>query len=240
MIKQVLKNPYIIVSIVFVALVAAVLYMLNKNDSSTELYVNSLLGVFTFFLTSLLVINAIKQNEISNRNIKLQLFDKRYKVFETIVGSHKMITEKDYSNLIISNLGGDPDFLNKKVLELTAKMHDAAILSQTLFDDELYQKISKAYQKYQELCDLHFKIVKQHIDLSENTEFKELFKMSLLAINDTERMKYIDDLNEKFPPFQSKNDHFISETAHYTEWIKESNILSDFDKYLKISELDNI
>ena len=240
MIKQILKNPYIIASIIFFILSIAILDILRSDDYSNELVISSLLGVFTLLLTSFLVINAIKQNEISKRNIKLQLFDKRYKIFKAIVNSNKIITERDHSNYIISNIGDNTNFINKKIIDSANDMYDVAILSQAVFDDNLASKITKAAQKYKKVCDLHFDIIKQHISLSEDIEFGNIFKASLLATTDAEKIKYNDIINKKFPNFQSKNQLFDTETTHYTEWIKESNILNDFDKYLKINELNNV
>lgn len=234
------KYMYIGAGVVTLALAAAILHMLYNDSAEVEIYVTSLLGVCTFFFTIVLAINAYQQNLISKQNIKLQLFDKRYKVFETIVSSSRVVSERNYSNQILSIGLDDPNFINKKVMESVEKMYDAAILSQTLFDKELSAKIFKANNKYKALTDIHFKIIKQHIALTANAEFSELYKALLVATDDAETARIEGELNQKFPTFEPANNHFNSEVAHFNEWVNESGLYKDFDKYLMISELDKV
>lgn len=231
---------YIGAGIVTLVLAGAILHMLYNDSAGVEVYVTSLLGVCTFFFTAVLTINAYQQNLISNRNIKLQLFDKRYKVFEAIVSSSKVVSERNYSNQILSIGLDDPNFINKKVMESVEKMHDAAILSQTLFDKELSAKIFKAYNKYKALSEIHFKIFKQHIAITTNKDFIALYQALLVSTAAAETARLEGELNSKFPTFEPINNHLNSEVAHFNEWIEESGLHKDFDKYLMISELDKM
>ncbi len=237
--KQI-KFMYIGAGLVTLVLAGAILDMLYNDSAGVEIYVTSLLGVCTFFFTAVLAINAYQQNLISKQNIKLQLFDKRYKVFEAIVSSSRVVSERNYSNQILSIGLDDPNFINKKVIESVEKMHDAAILSQTLFDKELSVKIFKAYNKYKALADIHFKIIKQHIAITANKDFLALYQALLISTDADETARLEAELNLKIPTFEPINNHFNSEVAHFNEWIEESGLHKDFDKYLMISELDKM
>ena len=235
------KNPYVIASITFIILVVAVLSMVvNSSNPTTELYVSSLLGVITIYLSSLLLINAYQQNQISKRNMKLQLFDKRYKVFEVIASSTRVISERNYSNQILTIGINDPNFINKKIVDGVEKMHDAAILAQTLFDKSLSDKIFEASRKYNDLSNIHFTILKQSIELSTNPEFIAIFKTQLFSTDENEMVQLDLQFKEKFPQFVRHRDYFNTEINHYHEWIKESGIEKDFDEYLMIDKLDQI
>ena len=231
---------YIGAGVVTIAIASSILFMLYNSSEEVDIWVTSLLGVCTFFFTIVLAINAYQQNLISKQNIKLQLFDKRYKVFETIVSSGRVVSEKNYSNQILSIGVDDPNFINKKVMESVERMHDAAILSQTLFDRSLAAKIFKAYDKYKAISDMHFSIIKQQVELMANPDFGNIFKAQLLTTDDNKMTQLNSLLQEKFPSFTLLSDKFNSEVAHYNEWIDESGLYKDFDKYLIIDELDQI
>ena len=238
---KILIKPYFIGSIVIIAFLSYVVLDIAKGAAYTpKLHIDITFSILTIILSVAIAVSAILQTIISNRNIKLQMFDKRYKVFKVIVSSSILLSEKNYSNQILSIGLDDPNFINKKVMASVEEMQYAAILSQTLFDKELSSKVFKANNKYKALTDIHYTILKQHIALINNKEFGELFKSQLLTIDENEIASINKEINKVFPSFQPAIERFNSEVDLYNEWLSESKLLEDFDKYLKISELDNI
>lgn len=238
---KLLTKPYFIGAILIIGFLSyVILDIANDADYTPKLHIDIMFGIVTIMLSVAIAISAILQTIISQRNIKLQLFDKRYKVFETIVSSSCVVSERNYSNQILSIGLDDPNFINKKVMESVEKMHDAAILSQTLFDKELSAKIFKAYTKYKALAEMHFGILKQHIYLIDNPDFKILYQTLLITTDDNEIARIERKLNNKFPTFQPMNNQFNLEVAHFNEWVEESGLYKAFDKYLIINELDQV
>ena len=88
--------------------------------------------------------------------------------------------------------------------------------------------------------DMHFSIIKQQVELMTNPDFGNIFKAQLLTTDDNKMTQLNTQLQEKFPSFILLSDKFNSEVAHYNEWIDESGLYKDFDKYLMIDELDQI
>ncbi|MFI3297564.1 MAG: hypothetical protein R3Y59_08055 [bacterium] len=237
--KQI-KYMYIGAGFVTLVLTVAILDMLYNESAEVGIYVTSLLGVCTFFFTAVLAINAYQQNLISKQNIKLKLFDKRYKVFEVIVSSCLIFNEKNYSNQVLIIGIDDPNFINKKIIASVEQMRDAAILSESLFDKKLFNKIYDTYVKYKALSDMHFEIFKQLVKVVDNREFLELYQEFLLETDEVVIAEIESKLNIKYPTFQKLNNQFNVKLEEFNQWIKEEKLYKCFDTYLLINELDTM
>ena len=178
------------------------------------------------------------QEKVQRDAIKMQLFDKRYKIFKSIANSYAVATEKDYSNFILSGNCNNPLSINKKIYDTREQMCDAVMLSEALFDNELTSKIRDASRRYKVIYDMHFTLFKQNSPLSNDEKFTILVKDQLFATRSKDIQQNNKELKEKYPDYYHGNKMFETEAAHYSDWLTSSGILTDFDKYLKIHDLD--
>ena len=80
---------------------------------------------------------AIIQNTIQKDNIKIQLFDKRYKVYQSVLNSITLIKRDNWDRYILFR-GND---INQQFLLVEEELYKSAILSLFLFDDDIYLKL---------------------------------------------------------------------------------------------------
>ena len=226
------------------AIILGVILYMEKTSSSDEF--NTSLAIFTSISTVFLAfIMAVITYEIGSHQekvqrdaIKMQLFDRRYKIFETIENSHTVITTNDYSNFVLSGYCNDPFSINKKIYDIKEQLRDAAMLSQALFDEKLTRKIKEASDRYEKLYNFYFTLFKTYNSLVYDEKYLEKVENSLLTVTEKENQQCDKELKKEFPNFYNSNELFKLQTAQYSDWLAESGILIDFDKYLKINDLD--
>lgn len=231
--------------------------MKTINTPLTIIAVYSLIALLLFYITRsinvfsaiigtgisvLLLITAIQQNGIQKDNIKLQMFDKRYAVFEAITNSIAIVKQKDYSDLILS---GETEYyaINKLIKNADSNLEKQRLLSQALFEDEIYVKIRNISNEFSNITKLHFKLYKQNLKLKQSNpllfnEFSVLFNNTIYATTNEEVAQCNNILQEKFPDIHRTITEFNSAAASYSDFIKETGVMTDFDKYLIIHNLD--
>lgn len=203
---------------------------------------NILIGFIGLFLAVMMYITAKQQNQIQKDNIKLQMFDKRYKVFETVIHSADIVNKKDYSDFVLSgNL--DPFAINKLVSDINVDLKNQTLLSKSLFDKDIFEIIREISLRFNEVANLHFKLYKQNIRINETDpnrfyQFGQLYAKSLLATAPTDIDSLDAELKKEFPDIYLTIIEFNNAVSNYEKYIKDSRFLANIGKYIIIKDLD--
>lgn len=200
------------------------------------------LGIIGMGISVLLLITALQQNQIQKDNIKLQMFDKRFAVYEAIVDSRAVAERKDYSDYILSG-NTDPFTINKLISDVNANLQKQTLLSQALFDNSVYQKVKAICSRFDQITKLHFISLKQNLRLQESDPmqleaFGALFAKTAMATSSEELKQCDTELMEHFPDIYKTIVDFNEAVAAYSSFIETNGIMGDFDAYLMLDKLD--
>lgn len=141
---------------------------------------------------------AIIQNTIQKDNIKIQLFDKRYKVYQSVLNSITLIKRDNWDRYILFR-GND---INQQFLLVEEELYKSANLSLFLFDDDIYLKlkdINNSFDKvataYKNMCIANVQSIQSD---GRTSEYILLFQQ-FLASRQNGSVKYENELKDKFP-----------------------------------------
>ena len=173
---------------------------------------------------------------------KIQLFDKRYSVYEAIEGAVALIERKDFSSLILSE-GIDPNLISKRLIDAQENLHKASCLSQALFSKDVSDKIFQIEARYKVLVDEHFKIFKQYVMPStklnhEREMYVRIFSKQMFETDPVEIENLNKELQEICPHTYYTITDFNLKVADFTHLVNELKVLEDFDKYMILGEID--
>lgn len=179
-----------------------------------------------------------QNNRIQKDNIKLQLFDKRYKVYHSIVEA-KSILERDDHYL---NAFYDANYLNdlgRKLMAIHESLNDSMLVSQSLFDADMFIKMrnivvcfAKVRRKYFELNIEGYR----YRDLLTEQQLDDI--RNIVVQNATNIPNLEKEMSKRLPDFGAKIKPWMDAVAEFNECIRTSHIMEDFDIYLRISNLD--
>ena len=131
-IKSTPLNPVWI--IIFCIIIGGInLIIMGTDDKSMNVFLTFIgLGI-----SAAVVQCAIIQNTIQKDNFKIHLFDKRYKVYQSVLNSITLIKRDNWDRYILFR-GND---INQQFLLVEEELYKSAILSLFLFDDDIYLKL---------------------------------------------------------------------------------------------------
>ena len=203
--------------------------------------------IFTIFFSFVLIIVTLQTGENQERvqrdTIKIQLFDKRYQVFKALVNSRGFITKNRngyFGDEVL--VYGDFNIPNKEILNTRNDLYEAMVLSEALFDDNIYNKMQSIYTEYNNLCKLYFDVTKYSIATINENELSQTYaniiKRNLFNSTVSERDICDEELKSKFPSLFCSICLFNRQAEIFESNLIKSGIYSDFDKYIKIFHLD--
>lgn len=149
-IKNTPLNPVWI--IIFCIIIGGInLVVMGADDKSMNVFLTFIgLGI-----SAAVVQCAIIQNSIQKDNIKIQLFDKRYKVYQSVLNSITLIKRDNWDRYILFK-GSD---INQQFLLVEEELYKLANLSLFLFDNDVYLKLKninnsfdKVAKAYKNMC----------------------------------------------------------------------------------------
>ncbi|MEG2278338.1 MAG: hypothetical protein RSC80_11035 [Odoribacter sp.] len=231
--QDIYKNPFIPSSVI--AIVALLWYI--YDTSALSIFI-TLIG---FSLSLLMAGIAIQQYQLQKNNLKLQLFDKRYKVFESLARTKVLLVRNDISDRLFFEYTSFPRLISE-IFAIQDELSNSAILSQSIFYAPIPEKMFELSIFFDTVVITYIDLIKKQGEL-----FKEHPKvvLSLLSKYDeflcadrAHRLLIETELETVCPKLYDNIRVFSSKSEEYIEYIKKIGIFTDFDKYLKIQYLD--
>lgn len=231
-------NPLIL--IVFYALLGLiVVFVIDDADMGFEVFM-ALLGTG---ISLAVVQTAIIQNTIQKDNIKLQLFDKRYQVLQTILDSITLVRRDNWDRYFILGADTNPNFVNHQIIEIEERLFQATQLSIALFDSELTSKIEKVNNAFCAVARSYKNMLMTNVQIMQNKDTLEKFMLITSKHFTASQMLNYDSLDAELqsetPELYIPLKEFSDECEKYIALISELKILGDFNKYVIIRDLDS-
>lgn len=220
--------------IVFCIIIGGVnLIIMGADDKSMNVFL-TLIGLG---ISAAVVQCAIIQNTIQKDNIKIQLFDKRYKVYQSVLNTITLIKRDNWDRYILFK-GND---INQQFLSIEEELYKSANLSLFLFDNDVYLKLKdinnsfdKVAKAYKNMCITNVQSIQSD---GRTSEYILLFQQFLASMQNGS-VKYENELKDKFPKEYIAIMEFSKECDSYLTVVEESKILTDIGKYIKVDNLD--
>ena len=231
-IKSTPLNPVWII-IFFIIVGGLNLIIMDADDKSMNVFLTFIgLGI-----SAAVAQCAIIQNAIQRDNIKIQLFDKRYKVYQSVLNTITLIKRDNWDRYILFK-GND---INQQFLLVEEELYKSANLSLFLFDDDIYLKIKdinnsfdKVAKAYKNMCIANVQSIQSD---GRTSEYILLFQQ-FLASRQNGSVKYENELKYKFPKEYIAIMEFSKECDSYLSVVEKSKILTEIGKYIKVDNLD--
>ena len=235
--KKTKQNPmyWIIGSILSAAIAITCVFWCCISPESWLLFWGSLVwGLATLIAVVYSVqMNWEQQSVILKRNIKIQLFDKRYSVFNALMEANKFVNRKDIILIVLSGIFY-PDELQKRLYEHSENIEAKTILSQTVFDKTIHDKMRNLSMYYHNIFISYIQLYSNSNNLEvSKAQQQEFYK--LLRNNDLNTSNY----NRIIPDFDKIMNEWTVSVETFNQYFKECGIVTDFDKYLLIKDMDN-
>lgn len=209
------------------------LIIMGADDKSMNVFL-TLIGLG---ISAAVVQCAIIQNTIQKDNIKIQLFDKRYKVYQSVLNTITLIKRDNWDRYILFK-GND---INQQFLLVEEELYKSANLSLFLFDDDIYLKLKdinnsfdKVAKAYKEMCIINVQSIQSEERVSE---YLLLFQ-NFLVSKKNGSVEYENELKDRFPKEYISIMEFSKECDVYLSTVRESKVLTEIGKYIKVDKLD--
>lgn len=230
-IKSAPLNPVWII-IFFIIVGGLNLIIMDADDKSMNVFLTFIgLGI-----SAAVAQCAIIQNAIQRDNIKIQLFDKRYKVYQSVLNTITLIKRDNWDRYILFIID-----INQQFLLVEEELYKSANLSLFLFDDDIYLKIKdinnsfdKVAKAYKNMCIANVQSIQSD---GRTSEYILLFQQ-FLASRQNGSVKYENELKYKFPKEYIAIMEFSKECDSYLSVVEKSKILTEIGKYIKVDNLD--
>lgn len=226
-------NPVILI-LFFTIIGGIIFYIFRESEDAFDYF-------FTCFGTGISIAVfqcAYIQNQIQKDNIKIQLFDKRYSVYRSVMDTITIIKRDNWDRCILF----DNIDTNRQILQIEENLFKSVHLSACLFDADLYTKLidinnafCKVAEAYKKMLINNLKSLKTE---EEKQEFIALFRSHILSQEETISKDYDKELKEKFPQVYISLMEFNNECSTYISFIENSGIIKDFKEYIIIDRLD--
>lgn len=178
------------------------------------------------------------QNKIQKDNIKIQLFDKRFTVYKSVLDSVTIIKRDNWDRCLLFNKND----INNQILQVEENLYKSSQLSICLFDKDLYLKLIKVNNAFCKVAQSYKKMLIANIESfkSQNDllEFITILNSYILSQEGLETKEYDEEIKKKFPKTYNNLMSFSKECNAYLSFIDECGIIKDFGKYIVIDELE--
>ena len=196
------------------------------------------LTLFGLGISAELVQCALIQNRIQKDNIKIQLFDKRYAVFQTVLDSVTIIKRNNWDRYILFN-GND---VLRQMIDIEENLYKSVLLSICLFDQDLYAKLCAVNAAFCKVAKSFKNMIVTNIDsLSSEEEIQSLLKQistQILSQDGLNSKEYEDKLKDKFPKVYISLKEFTDKCDAYISFVEKCGIKKEFGKYIVVDSLD--
>ena len=232
-IKNTPLNPILI--ILFFTIIGGVLLVtLNGSENSMDYFLSCVgLGISAAVVQCTLI-----QNRIQKDNIKIQLFDKRYSVFQSVLDTITLIKRGNWDRYILFN----ENDINKQMILVEENLYKSVQLSVCLFDASLHSKLAEVNNAFCKVTKAYKNMLTANLENLANQgnaqEYLSVLTTHILSSAGLGSEKYENDLKEKFPTVYINLMEFSKECEAYMAFIEQCGILKDLGKYVVVSKLD--
>ncbi|MGM9724072.1 MAG: hypothetical protein ACI3YG_08270 [Prevotella sp.] len=224
----------ILLFIIFASLGGIGVYLFQENNKFIDIFL-SCLGSG---LSAATVQCALIQNRIQKDSIKIQLFDKRYAVFQALLDSVTIIRRNNWDRYILFN-GND---VSRQMIDIEENLYKSVQLSICLFDQELYAKLCAVNDAFCKVAKSFKNMLVTNINsLSSEEEVQSFLKQissQIISQDGLNSKEYKDKLKDKFPKVYISLKEFTDECDAYVSFVEECGIKKEFGKYIVVDSLD--
>ena len=245
--NRIMKQLWFRYLIYFIVCVAIMVFMRNPLiEKYITIDVNTVSAIMSLFLSALLIhvtyLIGKHQNSLQKANIKLALYDKRYKIYEVIVRTKHL---SDTADMVKWNLQrkGEESYIISQMSEIHDELYNASVVAHTVFPKEIALKVEEAYKLFNMTILEHLHAVKKLEEIAPD-DFDKLMKLSreLKDISkqnlDTVDREHAFALLSKFVTMTNYTPSQYKKRKEYMNWLSESKILEDIQPYITIDKLD--
>lgn len=232
-IKNTPLNPILII-LFFTIMGGVLLISLDSNENSMEYFLTCVgLGISAAVVQCTLI-----QNQIQKDNIKIQLFDKRYSVFQSVLDTITLIKRDNWDRYILFN----ENDINKQMILIEENLYKSVQLSVCLFDNDLHTKLVAVNNAFCKVTKAYKNMLTASLanleDQKNAQEYISVLTTHILSSTGLGSEKYETDLKEKFPKIYINLMEFSKECDAYVTFVEECGIIKDLGKYIVVSRLD--
>ena len=226
-------NPVILI-VIFTIIGGMLLVAIEDNEKSMEFFLSCIgLGISAAVVHSTLI-----QNQIQKDNIKIQLFDKRYQVFQIVLDTITIIKRDNWDRYILFN----ENDINKQMILIEEHLYKSVQLSACLFDADLHAKLVAVNNAFCKVTKAYKNMLIANLanleEQNKTQEYKSELIKHILSSTGLGTEKYETDFKEKFPKVYINLMEFSKECGAYITFVEECGIIKDLGKYTVVSKLD--
>lgn len=229
--------------------------VLIMQHPSVERYLGITINIQTISAISSIFLSAIlisvtyhigkRQNDLQKANIKLALYEKRFKVYQAIIRT-KSLHECDFylSKRLQRKDSKETITVVSQMYNIRDELYQSSVMAHTIFPQELAKKIEETYKRFDEVIIEHLDIVEEDTVVIENSSETELAKILHLTkeLRDVtpqtfDICKHLPLMQDFLNIFDVTNDRYKKRTEYYN-WLIESKVLEEILAYIEIDELD--
>lgn len=220
--------------IIFASLGGIGAYLFQENNK----FIDTFLSCLGCGLSAAVVQCALIQNRIQKDNIKIQLFDKRYAVFQAVLDSVTIIKRNNWDRYILFN-GND---VSRQMIEIEENLYKSVQLSICLFDQGLYVKLCAVNDAFCKVAKSFKNMLMTNINSfsseKEAQSFMKQINSQIISQDGFNSKEYEDKLKNRFPKVYIGLKEFADECDAYISFVEECGIKKEFEKYIVVDKLD--
>ena len=183
------------------------------------------------------VMCSIAQNKIQKDNIKIELFDKRYSVYQSLLDSITIIKRDNWDRCLLFK----ENDISRQILQIEENMYRSIQLSFCLFNKDLCCKLVEVNNAFTKVAESYKEMLVANIEhftsQNEMQEFANLLNTHILSKKGFNTPEYEDALKKQFPRTYISIMEFNKECSAYLSFIDKCCIIEDFRKYIYIDKL---
>lgn len=226
-------NPIILI-LLFTVAGGFLMISLEGNENSMEYFLTCVgLGISAAVVQCTLI-----QNRIQRDNIKIQLFDKRYSVFQSVLDTITLIKRDNWDRYILFN----ENDINKQMILIEEDLYKSVQLSVCLFDADLHSKLVKVNNAFCKVAKAYKNMLTANLENLANQgyaqEYLSVLTTHMLSSSGLGSEVYENELKGKFPSVYINIMEFSKECEAYITFVEECGILKDLSRYVVVDKLD--
>lgn len=226
-------NP--IIPIIFFIILGGITFIMLEDNKNVFEYFLSCIGIG---ISIAVVQCAFIQNQIQKDNIKIQLFDKRYSVFQCVLSSVTIIKRNNWDRYILFNKND----INEQMLQIEENLYNSTQLSMCLFDKDIYSKLVNVNNAFCKVAksykDMLIKIQGTFTSKEAIEEYSTIVNLYILSPNGFRTKEYEEELKNKFPRIYINLMDFSKECESYLSLIDATGIIQDLGNYIIVYNLE--
>ena len=179
------------------------------------------------------------QNQIQKDNIRIQLFEKRYLVYQSVVDSITIIRRNNWDRCMLFN---EETNISKQMLEIEENLYRSVQLSSCLFNIEFVNKLTDVNDAFCKVAESYKALLISNLEYNlseeEKQKFIEAYKLFLLSTQEQSAKDFEDNLKEQLPKIYIGLMEFSNECNKYLALVEQTGIMKDFVNYIVVRDLD--